>query len=102
MEAYKTFQQAVEDLIDKGYTTELNLTSIKRKGSDHLNPKDFIIEEVYLFDETGKPGAETILIALSSKKHGTRILVVNAFVSYTVTNWAALFQHFKDFIGNLF
>lgn len=107
MESYETLNEAVDDLLEKGYTTGLNLTSKSNaisnfEGSIRLNPKDFIIDEVHFFDETGEPGETVILIATSSKKYDTKILLMNAFVSYTVTNWTGLFQHFKDFLDNLF
>lgn len=98
MQPYKTLSEAVDDLIEKGYTTGLK----DLEGSIRLNPKDFTIDEVHLFDETSEPGESIILIATTSKKHDTKILLINAFVSYTVTNWTGLFQHFKDLFSNLF
>lgn len=104
MAHYQTLNEAVNDLLEKGYTTEMNLTLEDERQKPLLRSRDFKIDEVHLFDETGNPGEEVFLIAVSSKKNRAKVILINAFVSYTVgeTTLSGMLQNLKDFLGNLF
>lgn len=83
---YDTLSQAVDDLIKRGYTTDFLVETEKeclvchQPMSLELSPEDFEVDEVYRFDGgMNDPSDESILFAISAKKHNIKGLVINSF-----------------------
>lgn len=85
MVTYATLSEAINDLIQKGYTFNFN---IKNKciecveNSTQLQPEDFEIDEVYRFQDMSDVDDESILYAISSTQHNMKGLLVNAYSIY--------------------
>lgn len=83
MPAYDTVSQAVNDLKERGYTTDFNLQSncIECEG-ERFNSKDFEITEFYRFEGDSDPADEAIVYAIESST-GLKGVLVNAFGVYS-------------------
>jgi hypothetical protein len=84
---YDTVSEATNDLLKRGYTTNLSLLNKKEclvchKTSIHLSPEDFEIDEVHRFEGMTDPGDEMIVYAISSVKYNIKGIVVNAYGTY--------------------
>ncbi|HEY9183822.1 MAG TPA: phosphoribosylpyrophosphate synthetase [Salegentibacter sp.] len=85
---YDTASEAINDLIRRGYTTELTLLADKNciicnHSSVELSPNDFEIDEIYRFEGNTDPGDEMIVFGVSSEKHKVKGVLVNAFGVYS-------------------
>lgn len=81
---YDTVTEAVNDLQQKGYTTNFSLLAEKeclvcKQTSLQLSPSEFQIDEIYRFEGNTDPGDEMIVMAISSPKHLVKGVVVNGF-----------------------
>jgi len=86
MTTYETMNEAVNDLIKRGYEHDFNIEddSILNKKNDlRLSPEDFEIDEIYRFEGETDPGDENIVYAVSSKTHGLKGILVNAYGTYS-------------------
>ncbi|SHL50886.1 hypothetical protein SAMN05444266_103556 [Chitinophaga jiangningensis] len=67
MKSYETVTAALQDLRQRGYTTDFNLQfdCIQGGGENKkLKPEEFDIEEVYRFEGETDPGDENIIYAI--------------------------------------
>lgn len=85
---YDTVTEAVNQLQERGYTSNLSVLAEKEcllchKTSIQLSPSEFEIDEIYRFEGNTDPGDEMIVFAVSSKKHDIKGVVVNAFGMYS-------------------
>jgi hypothetical protein len=79
---YDTLSEAVNDLQARGYSDELTLREecVVCNGSNtSLHPDDFTIDEFHRFEGESNPSDESIVYAISSKKHNVKGVLVNAF-----------------------
>jgi hypothetical protein len=86
MKTYDTLSEAVNDLINKGYTYNFNLGNncISCVENElNIHPDDFDVDAVYRFEGETDPGDENILLAISSEKYNLKGLLVNAFGMYS-------------------
>lgn len=86
--SYDTVTEAVNDLEKRGYTTNFSLwpeteCMVCRETSLSLSPGEFEIDELYRFEGMTDPGDEMIVMAISSKEHMVKGVVVNAFGMYS-------------------
>lgn len=82
--SYDTLSEAVNDLQKRGYTYDFLLPSDKEciycnQESLELSADEFIIDEIYRFEAMSNPDDESIVFAISSKKHSIKGLVINSF-----------------------
>jgi hypothetical protein len=85
MKAYDTLSEAIADLQQQGYISDLSLQStclVCGNTGTQLNPDDFHIDAVYRFEGDTDPGDENILYAVSSEKYNLKGLLVNAYGVY--------------------
>ena len=85
MKYYQTMVEALEDLKDRGFVLDFNLT----KGMLHnsaenvtLQPEDFEIVEIHRFEGASDPGDNSILYAINSDKYDIKGVFVNAYGVY--------------------
>lgn len=96
--SYDTLSEAVDDLVRRGYTTDLLLQEGKeclvcRSSPLELSPGDFIIDEVYRFEGPSDPADESIVFAISSEKYGVKGLVINSFGAGFEARSSRLVEH---------
>jgi len=96
--SYETVTEAVNDLQKRGYTINFNLWTDKAcivcgESSLCLSPDEFEIDEQYRFEGMTDPGDEMIVMAISSRKHLVKGLVVNAFGMYSDELTAKITKH---------
>lgn len=86
MNSYETVTEAVNDLIKRGYTDNLNMSEVRaglpEEERNNLSVDDFDIDEVYRFEGVSDPADETILFAVSSDRFGLKAIVVNGYGMY--------------------
>ena len=93
MKNYETLSEAINELVQLGYTANFNLKgdAIESKAHDiSIHPDDFEIDEIHRFDGMTDPEDESILYVITSEKHGLKGLLVNAFGMYADTFSAEL------------
>ena len=85
MRNYDTLSEAINDLINKGYTYDFNLNhkgikcnSLKIK----IHPEDFEVDEFYRFEGMSSTDDNSILYAISSK-NGIKGLLVDVYGMYS-------------------
>jgi hypothetical protein len=85
MRNYDTLSEAINDLINKGYTYDFNLNpdcikcaSLKIK----IHPEDFEVDAFYRFEGMSSTDDNSILYAISSKE-GIKGLLVDAYGMYS-------------------
>ncbi len=81
---YDTLSEAVNDLQQRGYTTDFLLEDGKeclycKTHPFELSPNEFVIDEIYRFEGMTDPADESIVFAISSEKYGVKGLVINSF-----------------------
>lgn len=79
---YDTLSQAVNDLQKRGYTDDLQLGGhcvVCDVKNATLDPEEFEIDEFHRFEGMTDPEDQSIVYAISSKDHGIRGLLVNAY-----------------------
>ncbi|MFV0607154.1 MAG: phosphoribosylpyrophosphate synthetase [Niabella sp.] len=81
---YDTLSEAVNDLIKKGYLTDFLIHQEKdclicHSNALELSEDDFVIDEVYRFEDMSDPACESIVFAISSDKYQIKGLVINSY-----------------------
>ncbi|GAA4316150.1 hypothetical protein GCM10023149_12950 [Mucilaginibacter gynuensis] len=101
MKNYDTVSEAVNDLVERGYTANFNVDA----QNDFLNcpeqqvslsPEDFEIDETHRFEGETDPGDEMVVYAVSSPNYGIKGVVVNAFGTYSDSGASKLVQRLKE------
>jgi hypothetical protein len=95
---YETVSEAVNDLTERGYNTDLNVHDdghclVCHQESISLSPDDFEIDEIHRFEGETDPADETIIFAISSEKHKIKGTIVNAFGAYSDTATSEVVKH---------
>ncbi len=88
MNIYTTLSEAINDLAKRGYTENFNIDSgciVCAKSLIRLKPDEFVIDEVYRFQEMSDLDNESILYAISSPTNNVKGLLVNAYGIYSDT-----------------
>ncbi len=88
MRTYTTLSEAINDLSKRGYTANFNIKVDCIECAEdrlRLHPDEFIIDEVYRFQEMSDLDNESILYAISSPRNGIKGLLVNAYGVYSET-----------------
>jgi hypothetical protein len=86
MTTYETMNEAVNDLIKRGYEHDFNIEDdsiLCKKNDQRLSPEEFEIDEIYRFEGDTDPGDENIVYAISSKSHNMKGILVNAYGTYS-------------------
>ncbi len=101
---YATLSEAMNSLIQLGYTTDFSLVTEKdclkcNKTSLHLSPDEFEIEHWYHFDSMSDPADDTVLYVISSKKRDVKGLVVNAYGTYADSISSSIIDKLKTHIN---
>lgn len=86
MKTYETVTEAINDLAKRGYTDDLNISSVRASLPEEerktLSANDFDIDEVHRFEGDSDPADETILFAVSSNRFHLKAFLVNAYGMY--------------------
>jgi hypothetical protein len=85
MKPYNTLSEAINDLTKQGYKLDFNIERYCiwcDENNMQLQPDEFEIDEVYRFQEMSDIDNESILYAISSRKHDIKGLLVNAYSIY--------------------
>ena len=83
--SYDTLSEAVNDLVNRGYTHNFNIACDAIECKDislKLTPGDFEITEFYRFEGESDPGDEEIVYAIESAQ-GAKGILVNAYGVYS-------------------
>ena|SRR5688500_18686781 len=83
--SYETLSACINDLQQRGYTTDLEVNErglISRVREQPLDPSQFTIDEFHRFEGTSDPGDMSIVYAISSEALHMKGLIVNAFGTY--------------------
>ena len=82
MPSYTTLSEAVNDLQRRGYTDDLALGGhclvCDARGLS-LDPAEFEIDEFHRFEGNSDPEDQSIVYAISSRDHGIKGILVNAY-----------------------
>jgi hypothetical protein len=82
MPSYTTLSEAVNDLQRRGYTDDLVLAEkclvCDARGLS-LDPAEFEIDEFHRFEGNSDPEDQSIVYAISSRDHGVKGILVNAY-----------------------
>ncbi len=95
MKTYTTLSEAINDLLNKGYTFNFNIKNdcIEcAEDNSQLQPHEFEIDEVHRFQEMSDVDNESILYAISSIQNNMKGLLVNAYSIYADTASAKLIE----------
>lgn len=95
MKKYTTLSEAINDLINRGYTFNFNIKSDCIECVEEniqLQPDEFEIDEVHRFQEMSDVDNESILYAISSTQNSLKGLLVNAYSIYADTASANLIE----------
>ena len=82
MLAFSTLTEAITDLQQRGYTDDLTAAEsclICDARGIHLDPVQFEIDEFHRFEGMNDPDDQSIVYAISSKDHGIKGILVNAY-----------------------
>lgn len=87
----KTLYQVVEDLKKQGYTEDFNLKQncLECRGSKfEVLAHEFVVDEVYHFDDMDDPGEQSVLYAISSPVRKIKGILINGVGIYSeeITN----------------
>ena len=101
--AYDTVSQAINGLIERGYTTDFKILGEKEclicnKSNTQLSPEEFEIDETYRFEGDTDPGDEMIVYAISAIKHDIKGLVVNAYGMYSDADTSKIVARLKKHV----
>lgn len=86
MKTYETMNEAVSDLMKRGYSYDFNIENnviLCKQIDKRLSPEEFEIDEIYRFEGETDPGDENIVYAISSKNHNLKGILVNAYGTYS-------------------
>ena len=81
---YETVSEAVNALIQRGYTLNFGVNTDMIYCDDtqtHLRADDFVIDEVYRFEGNTDPADETIVYAIASTIDNAKGVLVNGYGS---------------------
>ena len=82
MENYQNLVDAINSLIEQGYTEDFNLKQdcIEcREGEYKIFHDEFHIDKSFRFDANTDPSDESILYAISSEKYQLKGILVNGY-----------------------
>ena len=85
MHYYETVTEAINDLAQRGYKVNFNLSKEYLSCADHglnLRADEFNIDETYRFEGNTDPGDEMVVYAVSSEARGIKGVLVNAYGPY--------------------
>ncbi len=71
---YATVSKALQDLADKGFTTDFNI----EEDRITQNPDEFTIEHIYRYEGESDPGDEATVYGIISKKGEKGVYVAGA------------------------
>src|SRR5688500_18310370 len=86
MPQYVTLSQTMNDLRKEGYVEDFNLQQNClecRNGQFKVFADEFKIDKYFRFEGDSNPFDSAILYAISSKKHGLKGVLVNAYGIYS-------------------
>ena len=91
MQTFDTLSEAITTLKKEGYTIDFNLKQncIECKRGDYkLLHDEFIIDKSFRFDVDEDPSDQSVLYAISSKKHDIKGILVAGYGIYSdpITN----------------
>ena len=76
MYTYDTVSEAINDLRNRGYTIDFNLTASAIIFQDvNFDPEEFAIVEIYRFEGDTDPADEAVVYAIASKSGIKGVLV---------------------------
>jgi len=84
MKSYDTLSEAVNDLIQRGYTYDFNLKSDCLECASlkiEIRPEDFKVDEMHRFEGMSSTDDNSVLYAISSKNE-IKGLIVDAYGVY--------------------
>lgn len=85
MYTYDTVVAAINDLKQRGYSTDFNLAFDKiicNQTGTCLNPSEFEITEIYRFEGDTNPSDEDVVYAIESKDGNRKGIFTSAFGTY--------------------
>jgi hypothetical protein len=91
---YDTVKEAVDDLIQRGFTYDFNVDEKKLcsrlpdKGK--FRPDEFKITEVHRFEGDSNPGDSSVVYAIQSEKYKVKGFAIAAFGMYADTHTTEL------------
>jgi len=86
MKTYDTMSEAINDLQQRGYDHDFNLTDDCLEcvqKNNRLKADEFEIDEVYRFEGETDPGDENVVYAISSSSKNLKGILVNAYGVYS-------------------
>lgn len=97
---YETVSQATNDLVKRGYTMDFSIEATKdcifcHKEDLALSADEFIIDEIHRFEGETDPGDSMIVYAISSKEHGVKGVLVNAYGVYADGQTSQIIAHLE-------
>ena len=99
MRNYTTLSEAINDLANRGYTSDFNIKDVCLECAENmllLKPDEFEIDEVYRFQEMSDLDNESILYAISSPHNNIKGLLVNAYGLYSDTATTELIKKLES------
>jgi hypothetical protein len=93
MKNYETLVDATNDLMKRGYTSNLSMEgdTIDDKAQNiHMTADDFAIDEFYRFEGASNPADMSIVYAVSSPKYNLKGIIVNAYGTYADDSSSAI------------
>src|ERR1044071_4678313 len=99
MNNYSTLSEAVNDLQERGYTSEFKFCKEGIECPMHelkLHPDHFEIVEFYHFDGQTDPADEAMVYAIESKDHKIKGILVNGYGIYTDDLSDAMLKKLKE------
>ena len=85
MKVYSNLVEAITDLKSRGYVYDFNLkenTIVCDALKQVCEPKEFVILEIYRFEEMSDLGSESVLYALETKD-GQKGILIDAYGTYS-------------------
>ncbi len=85
MSVYDNLIDAINDLKNRGFTTDFNIAFDTIKCSStgiSLTPTEFEIVEHYRFEADTDPSESSVLYAIEAKNHSLKGILINAYGVY--------------------
>lgn len=100
MKTYDTAVEALNDLYDKGYTTDFSFLKEKdciycHASNQALKADEFVIDEVHRFEGDSDPGDEMVVYAISSDTYELKGTLINAFGIYSDSGTSHIIEKLK-------
>ena len=97
MRSYDTVVEAINDLIKRGFSLDLNISFDQLLSKDsYLDPEDFEVIETYRFEGNSDPEDEDIVLAMASKTSPMKGVFTGAFGIYANTESFAEIKTIKE------